>query len=132
MQMRPRIVAADDNPHFLGELCVLLEDDFDVVETATNGTAALESIFRCQPDVAILDLTMPGLNGIEVTRRLRTNGVRPAVLICSVENDPEILDAASEAGANGYVFKDRVAQDLIDAVKTVAQGRSFRSNSSHG
>jgi DNA-binding NarL/FixJ family response regulator len=72
---------------------------------------------------------MPGLTGLEVTRELAKSPSRPAVVICSVENDPEIVEAARQAGALGYVFKARVAEDLIVAVKSVASGRSFVSPS---
>lgn len=126
--MKLRVVAADDNSTFLSELRSLLERHFDVVATALDGTSALDSIRRHMPDVAILDLTMPGLNGMEVTRILKDSDGRPAVLICSVETDPDILGAAREAGAEGYVFKERVTEDLISAVKAVARGQMFSSD----
>jgi DNA-binding NarL/FixJ family response regulator len=70
---------------------------------------------------------MPGLNGIEITKELAKDPLSPAVVICSVENDPEIVEAARQAGALGYVFKARVAEDLIAAVKSAADGQSFVS-----
>jgi DNA-binding NarL/FixJ family response regulator len=77
----------------------------------------------------VLDLEMPGINGIEVAKELIKSPSSPAVVICSVENDPEVVEAARQAGALGYVFKARVAEDLIVAVKSVARGQSFVSPS---
>ena len=75
----------------------------------------------------VLDLKMPGLNGIEVTRELSNHARRPAVVIYSVECDPDIIEAAREAGALGYVFKARIRKDLVAAVKSVVRGQSFVS-----
>ena len=125
---RVRIIVADDNPPFLQDLVSLLADEFDVVATATDGKSALDLIRRYQPDLVVLDLGMPVLNGIEVTRELAKHS--PGVVICSVEIDPEVVEAARQAGALGYVFKLRVEKDLILAVKLALQGKSFVSPSS--
>jgi DNA-binding NarL/FixJ family response regulator len=125
--MKLRIVVADDNAAFLARLVSVLATEFDVVATAADGRSALECIRLCQPNVVLLDLEMPGLNGIEVTRELAKSPSRPAVVICSVETDLELIEAARQAGALGYVFKARVAEDLIVAVKSAADGQSFVS-----
>ena len=125
--MKLRLAVADDNADVLSELISVLETEFDVVVTATDGKSALEGIRRCSPDVVVLDLKMPGFNGIEVTRELSNHARRPAVVICSVECDPEIIEAAREAGALGYVFKARIRKDLVAAVKSVVRGQSFVS-----
>jgi DNA-binding NarL/FixJ family response regulator len=125
--MKLRIVVADDSPSFLEKLVSILEIEFEVVKTAADGKSSLEIITDCQPDVVVLDLEMPGFNGIEITRELMKHNPRPAIVICSVEHDLEIVDAALKAGALGYVFKARAARDLIAAVKSVARGQSFVS-----
>jgi DNA-binding NarL/FixJ family response regulator len=125
--MKLRVAVADDNADFLNKFISVLETEFDVVATATDGNSALESIRSCAPDVAVLDLEMPGLDGIEVTRELSKHNPRPAVVICTVEKDPDVIEAAREAGALGYVFKPRMAKDLIAAVKSVARGQPFVS-----
>jgi two-component system response regulator DegU len=125
--MRLRIVVADDNAAFLREFTRLLGTEFDVVATAADGKSALECIRRCQPDVVVLDLEMPGLNGIQITRELYDHPPSPAVVICSVENDLEIIEAARGAGALGYVVKARIGEDLVIAVKSAARGESFVS-----
>ena len=124
-----RVLLADDNPAVLRELVSLLGTEFDVVATAQNGQLALEHIRQHRPDVTVLDLEMPILNGIEVTRELNKFAPRPAVVICSVETDLEIVEAAKKAGALGYVFKTRMARDLVAAVKSVARGDAFISSS---
>jgi DNA-binding NarL/FixJ family response regulator len=123
--MKLRIVVADDNTAFLAKLVSVLATEFEVVATAADGKAALECIRICQPNVVVLDLEMPGFNAIEVIKQLTKYPSSPAVVICSIENDPEIVEAARQAGALGYVFKARIAKDLIAAVKSVASGQSF-------
>jgi DNA-binding NarL/FixJ family response regulator len=125
--MNLRIAVADDSADVLDRLVSVLETEFDVVATATDGKSALEITCSCCPDVIVLDVEMPLLNGIEVTRELSKQNPRPAVVICSVEYDPEIIEAAREAGALGYVFKARIRKDLVAAVKSVVRGQSFVS-----
>ena len=106
----------------------MLRIEFDVVATAKNGQLAIECVRDYKPDIIVLDLEMPILNGIEVTRELRKVGPTPAVVICSVQSDPEIIEAAQLAGALGYVFKMRGTRDLIMAVRSAAVGEPFISS----
>jgi DNA-binding NarL/FixJ family response regulator len=122
-----RIILADDNPAFLRELTSLVGGQFDVVATAADGKSALELVRRYKPDLVVLDLHMPVLNGIEVAGELAKNPPSPPVVICSVETDPEIVEAARQAGAVAYVFKARIEKDLILAVKSALQGKPFVS-----
>lgn len=126
-----RIVVADDNPAFLQKLTSLLAVEFDIVAIARDGKTALDFIRHYKPDVAVLDLGMPALNGIDVTRELAKNPPSPPVVICSVETDPEIVEAARQAGALAYVFKTRIETDLILAVESAVQGKFFVSPVSH-
>src|SRR5262245_56361492 len=115
---RPRIVAADDNPRALQTVVSLLASEFDLVATASDGSSAADAIERYRPDIAVLELSMPGLNGLEITRKFMQNPASDlAIVICSVETDPEIIEAAVKAGASAYVLKRRMAQDLVPAVK---------------
>jgi DNA-binding NarL/FixJ family response regulator len=122
---------ADDHPAFLKKLVLLLTTNFDVVATAADGDSALALIRRYVPDLAVLDLDMPGLNGIEVTLELAKSSKNPPVLICSIINDPDVVEAARHAGALAYVFKTRIEQDLILASKSVLQGKPFPLPASH-
>jgi two-component system response regulator DegU len=125
--MKLRIVVIDDSASFLDKLVSILEVEFDVVKAAMDAKSSLEIILSCRPDVVVLDLEMPGLNGIQITRELMKYSPTPAVVICSVEHDLEVIHAAREAGALGYVFKPHAARDLNSAVKSVAHGQSFIS-----
>jgi len=113
---------ADDSPHFLQKFISVLAVEFDIVAAAADGKTALDLIRRHKPDLVVLDLYMPGLNGIELTRQLGKASPELPVVICSTETDPEIVEAALEAGAVKYVFKARVEKDLILAAKSAVQG----------
>ena len=126
--MALKVVVADDNPAVLRRLVSLLETEFEVVSTAENGKLALERSRRYQPDIIVLDLDMPILNGIEVTRQLRKLGPTPGVVICSVESAEEVIEAAQQVGALGYVFKMHMNRDLVKAVKSAARGETFTSS----
>lgn len=120
-------MVADDNPAILRELVSLLRMEFNVVCVAQNGQSALECVRNYRPDVVVLDLQMP-FSGLDVTRELRKVGASPAVVICSTENDPEIIEEVHQSGALGYVFKPQALQDLSVAVKAAASGESFTSS----
>ncbi|HEY2914251.1 MAG TPA: response regulator transcription factor [Candidatus Angelobacter sp.] len=127
--MKLRILIADDNKKALLALVTALSQEFNVVATAADGRSALEQISRLQPSVAVLDLNMPELNGIEVTREIVRQRLSCAVVICTIAKAPELIEAALAAGALGYVCKRRLLQDLSIAVKRAAQGESFISKS---
>jgi DNA-binding NarL/FixJ family response regulator len=131
-EIKPRIIVADDNAKVLLTLTSALSTDFDVVATATDGRSALISIQHLQPCVAVLDLNMPELSGIEVAREIIRLRLTCFVVICSVECDPEMIAAAQLAGALGYVLKRRLAKDLVLAVKRAACGEVFISSAEPG
>lgn len=127
-EIKPRIIVADDNAKILLTLVSALSMDFDVVATATDGRSALTYIQHLQPCVAVLDLNMPELSGIEVAREIIRLRLACVVVICSVECDPELISAAQLAGAVGYVLKRRLNKDLVLAVKRAACGEIFISS----
>lgn len=124
---RLRIVVADDNTAFLQRVVSLLAADFDIVATASDGKSALELIRLHKPDIAVIDLHMPVLNGIEIVKHLAKQPSSPPVVICSVETDPEIVDAARQAGALAYVFKSRLERDLVLALQSAVRRKPFAS-----
>ncbi len=128
-EIKPRIIVADDNARVLLTLVSALSTDFDVVATATDGRSALTHIERLQPCVAVLDLNMPELSGIEVAREIARLRLTCVVVICSVESDPELISAAQLAGALGYVLKRQMNKDLVLAVRRAASGEVFISSS---
>lgn len=127
LQMKPRVVVADDNTKVLQAVVAVLSVEFDVVATASDGRSALNHIQRLHPEVAVLDLNMPELNGLEVTREIMRLHLESSVVICSVENDPELIATTQAAGALGYVLKPKLNQDLVIAVRYAASGQGFIS-----
>lgn len=122
-----RIFLADDHALFREGLRALLERQpgVEVVGEAGEGTDALAQIGQTRPDVAVLDIAMPGLTGIEVTRRLRAVVPETRVLILSMYDDEESLHEALAAGAAGYILTDHTSALLVTAVETLARGGSY-------
>lgn len=121
-----RVVLADDHAVVRKGIRRILETarDIHVVAEAADGSQAVEAIRDTAPDVAILDVRMPKSSGIEVTRWVRENVPSTAVLVLSAYDDGPYVLAVLEAGANGYVLKNADAQDIIEAVRAVSEGKS--------
>jgi DNA-binding NarL/FixJ family response regulator len=126
-RVRIRVVIADDHPVVREGLVGMLETqtDFSVVGEAATGPDALALIARVDPDVLLLDLEMPELDGVEVLRRMRTSGSRTRVIVFTVFDTDERIIAALEAGAAGYLLKGAPRAELFTAVREVAAGGSL-------
>ena len=124
-----RVVVADDMPEMIENITRLLHRDFDIVGSVQNGEQAIAAAVTLDPDLLLLDISMPVFNGIQVASLLRSSGCRAKVIFLTVHEDQDYIDAAFSVGAAGYVFKSRVATDLILAVEEVLQGYSFTSSS---
>ncbi|HEY1950461.1 MAG TPA: response regulator transcription factor [Bryobacteraceae bacterium] len=124
-----RIVLADDHTIMRNGLRLLLERqaDFSVVGEASNGREVLELVDHVSPNVVIMDIAMPLLNGIEAALRITTAHPRTAVLILSMHSDEGYILRALKAGARGYLLKDSAEDDLIQAVRAVSTGKAFFS-----
>jgi two-component system response regulator NreC len=122
--MSIRILIVDDHGVLRAGLRALLsaESDFEVVDDAANGTDALRLATELVPDVVLLDMSMPGPNGIEVTRQLKKMLPETRVLILTVHEDETMLQEAIRAGASGYILKRAVESELIDAIQAVWRG----------
>ena len=122
-----RIFLADDHALFREGMRALLERQpgVEVVGEAGEGTDALAQIAQTRPDVAVLDIAMPGLTGIEVTRRLHAMAPDTRVLILSMYDDEESLHEALDAGAAGYILKDHTSALLVTAVETLSHGGNY-------
>jgi DNA-binding NarL/FixJ family response regulator len=119
-----RVVIADDHPAFRAGLRVLLEDSgLDVVAEAADGLTAVDAVAEHRPDVALLDLHMPGLTGVEVTRRLQEVAPETRVLVLTMIEADETVVAAIRAGARGYLLKGAGQEEIERAVRSVADGQ---------
>jgi RNA polymerase sigma factor (sigma-70 family) len=124
-----RVVIADDHTVVRQGIRGVLEevDGLDVVAEAGDGDEALALIAEHEPDVVVLDVTMPGKTGLEVARELRDRGQDVRVLVLSMHDDPEYVLQAVRAGADGYVLKDVAPAELREAVQAVHEGREYFS-----
>jgi DNA-binding NarL/FixJ family response regulator len=119
-----RIVLADDHPIVLAGLRNLItaQSDFDLVGDACNGMAALRLIREARPDVAVVDISMPELNGILLARRLASEAPSVRVMVLTLHEDRAYLKQALDAGVRGYVLKRSAAENLIHAIRAVMVG----------
>lgn len=122
-----RVVLADDHPVVLAGVRSLLQDtpDISVVGEATTGAAALKLIPELNPDVAVLDLSMPDINGVELARRLAVSCPSVKVLALTVHEDRAYLQSLLQSGARGYLLKRSAADELIRALRAIASGGTY-------
>jgi DNA-binding NarL/FixJ family response regulator len=129
--MTVRILIADDHKILREGLKSLLEKqpEFAVVAEAQDGLSAISEAKKHKPDIAILDIGMPDLNGIEVTRRIRSEMAETRVIALSMHADRRFVMGILEAGAKGYLLKDSAFAELVTAVTAVAKGKMYLSPS---
>lgn len=122
-----RILVADDHAAFRDGLTALLAtvDDIAVVGQAGSGEAVVAGAAELQPDVVLMDLNMPGIDGIEATRRLVATSPHIAVLVLSMYEDDESIFAALRAGARGYLLKGSDRSEIVRAIRAVARGEAI-------
>lgn len=121
-----RVVIADDHPVFRDGLRVLIDAtaDMTLAGEAANGEAAVASVDEAQPDVILMDLKMPGLNGIEATRRLRETHPNISVVVLTMFDDDDSVFAAMRAGARGYLLKGADKDEVRLAIRAAARGEA--------
>jgi DNA-binding NarL/FixJ family response regulator len=127
MSGRPRVLVADDHEAMLDSLVRLLSREFDVVAAVADGLAAVEQAEQLQPDLLVLDIAMPGLNGIAAATRLKEGGATSKVVFVTNMPDRELVDELLALGQVGFVLKDRLVADLLPAVRRVLSGATFVS-----
>lgn len=118
-----RILIADDHEVFRRGLRSLLElrDDWQICGEAENGLDVIKKAKELKPDIVVLDISMPGLSGLEATRVIRSESALSEIVIVSQHDSPAMLRAALDAGAHCYVSKNQVSRDLLAAVEAAAQ-----------
>lgn len=127
---RPRILLADDHQKMRDFLTQMLEPEFEIVGAVADGRSFLEAAQRLKPDLCLLDISMPLINGIKAAAQLRESGSKTKILVLTVQEDEDFVRASFNNGASGYVIKSRIAADLMIALKEVLDGRRFCSSSS--
>jgi DNA-binding NarL/FixJ family response regulator len=126
---RIRVLLADDHEDFLRQLRGELDPQFEIVGTAENGEAAINAIGRLDPDVLVIDISMPILDGIHAAARLRDAQCRTKIIFLTIHEQSDYVSAAFAAGATGYVTKLHVGSDLVPAIREVVRGHTFISQS---
>lgn len=124
---RARVLLVDDNEGMLARAASALSPDCEIVGSLKSGQAALKAAVAVQPDVIVMDISMPGMNGLEVAASLRAAGSTAALVFLTVHDEEDFITAARAVGAIGYVVKPRLASDLSVAVREALAGRPFVS-----
>ncbi len=128
--MPPRVLLADDHALIRQGLKALLESQgFQVVGEASDGQATLRSAEKTHPDVAILDISMPVLNGMDAARELKKSSPKTKIILLTQHDEDQYVTEALRAGAKGYVLKSQAAEDLVQAIREVCRGSVYLSPS---
>ncbi len=127
---RGRLLVAEDHEEVLNSVLRLLSKHYDVIGTVKDGRALLEAAGAMEPDVLVVDISMPVLNGLEAARILKKTGCKAKIVFLTAHDDADFIKAAQAAGGLGYVLKQQMATDLPAAVKSALAGKTFISSSS--
>jgi DNA-binding NarL/FixJ family response regulator len=122
---RPRVLLADDHRLLREAFSRLIESECDVVGGVEDGRAVLTEAVRLQPDIVVMDVAMPLLNGLDATRQLRKSMPKVKVIVLTMSEDPDIATEAFRVGASGFLLKNSAASELLLAIREVARGRSY-------
>jgi two-component system nitrate/nitrite response regulator NarL len=126
-----RVLVADDLAPMLAAVEALLQNSFHVIGLVSDGSAALDGILKFEPDLAVLDISMPGMSGLAVARELKSLASKTKIVFLTVQEDSSIIAACLAAGALGFVVKALMDSDLIPAMNEALAGRVFVSRLSN-
>lgn len=129
---RARILLADDHLLTLEGIRTILEPHYEIVGTATDGRALLEAALRLKPELIVLDITMPLLNGVDAAVQIKRSLPETKLLFVTMHVNPAYLEAALDAGGSGYVLKSAARRELLEAVDSVLKGRVYITPSLSG
>jgi len=127
METRLRVLLADDHKAMQEKVKGLLSQSFDVVRVVANGQDLAEAAQELNPDILVVDISMPVLNGIDAVRQIMSAGGKARVIFLTVHEDPDLVAVCLDAGALGFVIKSRLASDLIPAIKLALTNQTFVS-----
>jgi DNA-binding NarL/FixJ family response regulator len=122
---RPRVLLADDHRLLREAFTQLLQPGCDVVGAVADGRAALAAAAELRPDIVVLDIAMPLLNGLDAAQHLKRDMPEVKVIFLTVSEDPDLAAEAFRVGASAYLLKDSAASELFEAIQEVSQGRSY-------
>jgi DNA-binding NarL/FixJ family response regulator len=125
--MKPRVLTADDQVIVSRCLEALLEDEFDVIGSTTDGRSLIDTVKRLEPDVIVADISMPIMNGLDAVRYLRKTGDQTNVVFFTMHSEPAFVVEALRVGARGYVLKQSPGEELIAAIHASLQRRTYLS-----
>jgi len=134
MAVRVKVLIVDDHPLFRQGLRQMVETDrrFELVAEAGDGETALQLIHEKKPDIAVLDVNLPGLSGLEVAQRLQGKRVRTRIIILTMHKDEATFNRAVDLGVKGFVLKENAVQDILNSLATVSAGEHYLSPSISG
>lgn len=121
----PRLIIVDDSALIRQAIEMVLDLRYDVVASVSNGEAAVTAAARLTPELILLDISMPGVNGFEAARQIKRASSVTSIIFVSEHEQKSYVEAGFGAGASGYVFKDQIASDLVPAIRTVLAGSEF-------
>lgn len=124
-----RVVLADDHREVIEKIRGILGDEFEVVETAENGSQAVDAVLALDPDVLVIDISMPLLSGLQAARSMQKANCRTKIVFVTIHEDRDFIAAALSAGGACYVTKRRLSIDLVFAIHEALKGNTFVSNS---
>lgn len=124
---RTRLLVADDHVMFAQGLESLLREEFDLLGTARNGEELVEAALRLTPDVILVDISMPVLNGFDAVRRITEHGTEARIIFLTMHDDATLLAEAFRCGASGYILKQAAGEELVNAIREVADGKNYVS-----
>lgn len=125
----PSVLLVDDHTYIRNGICYLIEGttDIEVVATASNGIEAVAKARLYQPHVVVIDISMPFMDGIEATKQIKNSCPSTRVLALSIYDNQAYIEGALQAGAHGYVVKDAIATELLDAIRSLYEGKRYFS-----
>jgi DNA-binding NarL/FixJ family response regulator len=129
MAGRTKVLIVDDHPLFRNGLRQVIQSDsrFELAGEAGDGAAAWKLIQEKKPDVAVLDVNLPGLTGLEITRKIRDKKLRTRVIILTMLKEEDLINRALDFGVNGFVLKENAVEDILDAIAAAAAGEHYLS-----